>query len=96
MVGVQGGLSLEALLAESQKQQEQITALSRENKILRDELAILKKHLFGRKTERLDPGQLSLFLSDVAQEPDKESPQELPKPEKEKKGIERIWGSAVP
>ena len=37
-------------------------ALERENKILREELAILKKGLFGRKTERLDPAQLAMFV----------------------------------
>ena len=41
---------------------ELILSLERENKILRDELAILKQGLFGRKSERLDPGQLALFL----------------------------------
>jgi hypothetical protein len=42
---------------------ERIVALERENKILREELAILKQGLFGRRTERLDPGQLNLYLS---------------------------------
>ena len=43
---------------------EQITALERENKILREELEILKRGLFGRKSERIDAGQLGLFVSD--------------------------------
>jgi len=42
---------------------DQILALVRENKILRDELALLKQGLFGRRTERIDPGQLALFLA---------------------------------
>lgn len=36
-------------------------ALERENKILREELAILKKGLFGRKSERIDSRQLAMF-----------------------------------
>ncbi len=40
---------------------EKNVSLERENKILREELAILKQGLFGRKTERLDPGQLAMF-----------------------------------
>jgi transposase len=40
---------------------ELISALERENKILREELAVLKQGLFGRKTEHIDPGQLALF-----------------------------------
>src|SRR5438045_3882648 len=42
---------------------EQIVALERENKILREQLALLKQGLFGRRTERLDPGQLNLYLN---------------------------------
>ena len=38
---------------------EENEALRRENKILREELEILKKGLFGRKAERLQPGQLT-------------------------------------
>ena len=44
---------------------ELIVALERENKILREQLAILQQGLFGRKTERIDPGQLGLFLKGV-------------------------------
>ncbi len=40
---------------------EQIVALQRENKILREELAILKQGVFGRRTERIDSGQLDLY-----------------------------------
>lgn len=36
-------------------------ALELENKILRDQLAILKQGLFGRRSERIDPGQLDLY-----------------------------------
>jgi hypothetical protein len=46
-----------------ERAQEVIVALERENKILRDELAILKQGLFGRRSERLEPGQLALFLA---------------------------------
>ena len=45
---------------------EQNVSLERENKILREEVALLKYGLFGRKTERLDPGQISLFTGNEA------------------------------
>lgn len=44
-------------------QQERIVALERENKILREELALLRQHMFGRRTERIMPGQLGLYGS---------------------------------
>jgi len=40
---------------------EKNTALEIENKILREENTILKQGLFGRRSERLDPGQLGFF-----------------------------------
>jgi len=45
---------------------ERIEMLERENKILRDELVLLKQGLFGKKSERLDPGQLDLYLNGTA------------------------------
>jgi len=57
-----------ALEAASAKATERNVALERENKILREELAILKQGLFGRRTERLDPGQLDLYLKGAAPE----------------------------
>ena len=42
---------------------EVILALERGNKILREQLAILRQGLFGRKTEHIDPGQLGLFAN---------------------------------
>jgi len=47
----------------SAKLSESNVALERENRILREENSILKQGLFGRRTERLDPGQLSLYLN---------------------------------
>ena len=38
-------------------------ALERENKILREEVASLRKGLFGRSSERIASDQLSLFLT---------------------------------
>jgi len=38
-----------------------LDALERENKILREENALLKKWRFGRSSERLEPGQLTFF-----------------------------------
>ena len=43
--------------AELDRALEQNEALRRENKILREELEILRKGLFGWKSERLQPGQ---------------------------------------
>ena len=62
----------------STKLAESNVALERENKILRDELALLKQGLFGRRTERLDPGQLSLYLNGAP--PECALPVELPTP----------------
>jgi transposase len=45
------------------KLEERNTALERELKILREENEILKRGLFGRKTERLEAGQLAMFLA---------------------------------
>ena len=66
---------LSALRSSSAKAEERNVALERENKILREELAILKQGLFGRRTERIDPGQLALFLkADVASDVATSSP----------------------
>ena len=43
--------------------------LSSENKILRDELTLLKRGLFGRSSERLEPGQLDIFGAESPAEP---------------------------
>ncbi len=60
---------VEEIEARYQALAEQNEALLRENKILREEIAILKKGLFGRKTERLDPGQLAMFAGNEDGEP---------------------------
>lgn len=52
---------IEALEARADASEERADALARENKILREELALLKQHLFGRRSERLEPGQGGLF-----------------------------------
>jgi len=46
---------------------ERVVALERENKILREELALLRQHMFGRRTERIEPGQLGLFSNESLQ-----------------------------
>lgn len=51
-----------ALESASAKAEERNVALERENKILREENAILKQGMFGRRTERIDPGQLDMYL----------------------------------
>lgn len=44
-------------------------ALERENKILREQLALMRQHLFGRRSERLEPGQLGLFSAAALAQP---------------------------
>jgi transposase len=55
---------IHALETTSAKALERNVALERENKILREELALFRQHLFGRRTERIEPGQLGLFGAD--------------------------------
>ena len=61
--------------------------LELENKRLSDELTILLNRFFRKKSERLDPNQLRLFMEElqVAQAGSEEPPQE-PRPKKSKKG----------
>lgn len=47
---------------------ERNVALEREVKILREELALLRQHVFGRRTERIESGQLGLFGTAVLAE----------------------------
>lgn len=44
---------------------ERNVALERENKILRQEIALLRQARFGRSTERMAAGQLGFFLDDM-------------------------------
>ena len=57
-----------AIVTDLEQANELIDALQRENKILRDELAVLKLGLFGRRTERIGPGQLDLYRQGSAPE----------------------------
>ena len=52
---------LEALSNERDELSSKLDALSRENKILREELQAYRLARFGRQSERLEPGQLSFF-----------------------------------
>jgi transposase len=61
-------------------------ALERENKILREELSTLKKGLFGRKSERLDAGQLAMFASDDSADQEQPGVSEVPPKRKNTKG----------
>lgn len=62
---------------------QQNTALTIENKILREENAILKRGMFGRRSERLDPGQLGFF--ETGAQPAPVEPPESVKPKAKKK-----------
>jgi len=66
-----------------------IDALERENKILREENALLKKWRFGRSSERLEPGQMKFFETGEwpAQDSDPTIPKRAPrKPKSPAKG----------
>lgn len=60
---------LRALQSSGEKTAERNVALERENKILRDELATLKQGLFGRRSERIEAGQLNLYQAESAELP---------------------------
>jgi len=68
-------------------------ALERENKILREQLAILKKGLFGRKTERLEAGQLAMFVGSDGPE---QAPAANPTPCTQGKGKKRKGHGRAP
>ena len=50
------------------KLEERNTALVLENKLLREQLALLRQHMFGRRTERIVSGQLGLFWNEGIEE----------------------------
>jgi len=79
---------LESKLEDTIKQLDAVShekrVLSSENKILRDEVALLKRGLFGRSSERLEPGQLDIFSVEAPLEP-VEMPAAPPKPASKKK-----------
>lgn len=64
---------------------ERNVALERENKILREENAILKRGRFGQSSERLEAGQLALFLGDAGGETSV-GPVEVPAHKRSQKG----------
>ncbi|MDP6423106.1 MAG: IS66 family transposase [Planctomycetota bacterium] len=62
----------------------QVDALTKELKILRDELALLKRGLYGRRSERFEPGQLGIF-DELVQSEQAEVPEPAPEPHPKKK-----------
>ena len=69
------------------KKDELILAQERELRILREEIETLKRGLFGRKTERLDPGQLRLFTTEASEAQSEEAAEvEVPAHKRRKKG----------
>ena len=60
-------------------------SLERENKILREELALLKHGLFGRKTERLDPSQIAMFAGEEGEQAGADAAPQGAKVEKHKR-----------
>jgi transposase len=82
---MEGEVKLQVLLEELEKLRERLEALERENRILREEKALLKRGLFGRGTERIDPGQLALYEAGQLVLPEPVAPTE-PSPRKDKRG----------
>ena len=80
------------------KLEERNTALERELKILREENEILKRGLFGRKTERLEAGQLAMFLAGEGEPTQAEDAAPAPQERKKKnKGHGRApFGAHLP
>ena len=78
-------VKLQLLLEELEKLRERLETLERENRILREENALLKRGLFGRGTERIDPGQLALYEAGTLVLPEPAAPTE-PAPRKDKPG----------
>ena len=80
------------------EQTERIVSLEVENKILREENQLLKSGLFGRKTERIDAGQLGMFLTNEAVDDPLEANTSAPKKERKKaKGHGRAaFGEHIP
>jgi cell division septum initiation protein DivIVA len=48
--------------------QEQLTTVQRENASLRHQLDVMCRRLFGKKSEKVDPNQLTLALEQLANE----------------------------
>jgi transposase len=69
LIVISGAVICAAVMAmDLERANTMITALERENKILREENALLKQGLYGRRTERFEPGQLDLYLKDAQQD----------------------------
>ena len=68
--------------AKLEKVIEQNEALTREVRILREENALLKQGLFGRRSERLDSGQLGFFGDETEPPLQKRAEPEAAKPKK--------------
>jgi transposase len=69
--------------AQIEKLLKRIDALERENKILREENALLKHWRFGRSSERMEPGQMTFF--EPGEAPPQEAVQEEDAPAKRKR-----------
>ena len=84
--------AVEDIAAKLEAALELVDALSKENKLLREQLELLRQRSFGRSSERLEAGQLDLFRS--GETPAVPQPElEAPAPRMKKKGHGR---SALP
>ena len=76
---------IEELVSRLSKRDQQIDMLERENKLLREAIASLKGDLFGKKSERIDPGQLLLFEQQREQSEDPAQAATIPVAEHQRK-----------
>ena len=62
------------------RQQREIELLREENRLLRQKVDLLIRQMFGKKSERLSPGQLEMLLCGEEQPGEPEASVELPVP----------------
>ena len=67
-------LSKKQLIEELQKRDEEIVRLNQEVTLLRQKMDFLIRRVFGRSSEKMDAGQLDLFLLNLSDEPGKVRP----------------------
>src|SRR6187402_580777 len=72
-----------ALTERNRQLQEEVDRLQQEEKVLRLKIDALSRKLFGRSSEKLNPGQLQLLFDTLAQEVTPTAPGAAPDPASE-------------